>query len=413
MRLASERLVRARTHARRFPRPYWILLSGEAIQSVGFGATVPFIALYFTETIGLSPARAGGVLLLFSVVGIVAQPLGGVLADRIGRRPVILGGLAAGAVAVLAFSAASSLAAVALLALLWGLGYGVFEPAAGAFVTDVAPRELRTEAFGLWRVVNNAGFAVGPPLAALIVWLSSLRGTFVLAGVTVLVYLAIAWRALPETRPEQKEGEPTARFREALRDRLLVILLFGSAIAAFIYALFESALPVFLHDERGLSIATWGIVFGINPVLVAIFQYPISRWSAHHSTRGVLALGLIVLGVSMALVWPFESVGVLVLAVVIFTVGEMLQFPVASAAAADLAPERLRGSYQGALNLAFEGSWGPAAVIGLALIGAGHGGLLFAAAFPLGVVGAFIFLALPGGRVSREPPLVSVEPARP
>ncbi len=158
-----------RTHAARFPRPFWIVMSGEAIQSVGFGATVPFLALYFTQTVGLSAARAGGVLLLFSVVGIVAQPLGGVLADRIGRRPIILGGLAVGAVAVLAFSAASSLLAVALLSLLWGLGYGVFEPAAGAFVTDVAPRELRTEAFGLWRVVNNAGFAVGPPLAALVI----------------------------------------------------------------------------------------------------------------------------------------------------------------------------------------------------------------------------------------------------
>ncbi|MBA2537901.1 MAG: MFS transporter [Actinobacteria bacterium] len=413
MKLFGARVDRVRTHAARFPRSFWIVMSGEAIQSVGFGATVPFLALYFTETVGLSAARAGGVLLLFSVVGIVAQPLGGVLADRIGRRPIILGGLAVGAVAVLAFSAASSLLAVALLSLLWGLGYGVFEPAAGAFVTDVAPRELRTEAFGLWRVVNNAGFAVGPPLAALVIWLSSLRGTFVLAGVTVLVFLAIAWRALPETRPDQVEGEPPARFREALHDRLLLILLFGSGIASFIYALFESALPVFLHEERGLSIATWGIVFGINPVLVAVFQYPISRWSTRHSTRGVLALGLLILGLAMALVWPFESLVVLVAAVVLFTLGEMLQFPVATAAAADLAPERLRGSYQGALNLAFEGSWGPAAVIGLALIGAGHGGLLFAAAFPLGVVGALVFLLLPGGRVHREPPPVAVEPARP
>ena len=402
-----------RTHAANFPRSFWVVMSGEAIQSVGFGATVPFLALYFTETIGLTPVRAGGVLLLFSVVGIVAQPLGGVLADRIGRRPVILGGLAVGAAAVLAFSAASSLWIVAVLSLVWGLGYGVFEPAAGAFVTDVAPKRLRTEAFGLWRVVNNAGFAVGPPLAALIIWLSSLRGTFVFAGATVLVYLAIAWRALPETRPDQVEGEPPARFREALHDRLLLILLFGSAIASFIYALFESALPVFLNDERGLSIATWGIVFGINPVLVAIFQYPISRWSARHSTRGVLALGLVILGLSMALVWPFEGIAIVVVVVVVFTLGEMLQFPVASAAAADLAPERLRGSYQGALNLAFEGSWGPAAIIGLALIGAGHGGLLFAAAFPLGLLGASIFLLLPGGRVHREAHLVAIEPLGP
>jgi MFS family permease len=186
----------------------------------------------------------------------VSQPLGGILADRIGRRPMIIAGLAAAAVSVIGFGLVSSAWAVLLLGMIWGAGYGVFEPAAGALVADVSTEELRTEAFGLWRVVNNAGFTLGPPLAALVIWLSSLRGTYLVAGATLLAYFAIAWRLLPETRPTKHADEPPARFREALADRLLLVLIIGSLMAALVYGIFEAALPVFLHEDRGLSVAT-------------------------------------------------------------------------------------------------------------------------------------------------------------
>ena len=120
----------ARSRARLFPRPYWVLLSGEAVQSVGHGMVVPFLALYLTETIGASATEAGFVLALWAVIGLFGQPVGGVLADRLGRRPVILGGLAISAAATIAFGLASSVWAVAFLVVAWGAGFAVFEPAA-------------------------------------------------------------------------------------------------------------------------------------------------------------------------------------------------------------------------------------------------------------------------------------------
>ena len=409
----SEPFARARSYSGRYPRAYWTLLSGEVVQSVGFGMAVPFIALYLTETIGASATGAGAILALWAIVGLFGQPIGGTLADRFGRRPVILVGLATAAVAAIAWAIAGDVWTVAVFTVLWGVGNAVFEPAAGAVVADVAPRELRTEAYGLLHVVNNAGFTVGPPLTALLVWAWSLRAAFLVAGLTVLTYLVIAWRALPETRPEAAIDAPPARFREALRNRLLVLVMIGSGLAAFVYALFETAVPVFVHDDRGIAVATWGLVFAINPLMVAICQYPISRWAGKRSSRAILAAGSVVLGISLAILWPFESLAALVVAVVVFTIGEMLAFPVATAVAADIAPERLRGSYQGALNLAFEGSWGPAALGGLWLISLGHGELLVALALPVGVVAAMVFFALPRGTLRRPLPVISAEPARP
>lgn len=413
IRLFPETVARARSHAGRFPRVYWVLLAGEAVQSVGFGIAVPYLTLYLTGPVGITATQTGVMMLVWALVSLVGQPLGGVLADRVGRRPVIIAGLGGAGLSAAGFAFVSGFWDVIAVTVAWGMFNSVFEPAAGAYVADVVEPGLRTEAFGLWRVMANAGFAVGPPVGALVIWLSSMRTTYLFAGVAILVFLLIAFRGLPESRPQPRADESPARFREAARDRLLVILVAGTAVATFAFAFFEEALPVFLHDERGLAVVTWGLVLGINPILVTLFQYPISRWAAKRSSRSVLALGAVLQGGALAILLPFTSIGALVIAVVVLAAGEMLIAPVSSAVAAEIAPERLRGSYQGAINLAWEGAWGPAALIGLWLVGRGQGEVFLALALPIGAVAALFYLLLPGGRLQREPALAAVEPVRP
>jgi MFS family permease len=412
-RLFPESVARARSHAARFPRPYWFLLAGEAVQSIGFGIAVPYMTLYLTGPVGITATQTGVMMLIWALVSLAGQPLGGVLADRIGRRPVMIGGLAGAGVSAAGLAFVSSFSQVIVVTVAWGLFNSVFEPAAGAYVADVVEPGLRTEAFGLWRVMANAGFAVGPPVGALVIWLSSMRTAYLFTGVAILVFLVIAFRALPETRPDPEAGEPPARFREALRDRVLVVLALGTAVATFTYAYFEEALPVFLHEERGLAVVTWGLILGINPILVTIFQYPISRWAARRSSRLVLAFGALLQGAALLLLLPFTSLGALAVAVVVLAAGEMLIAPVSSAVAAEIAPARLRGSYQGVINLAWEGAWGPAALIGLWLVGRGQGEVFLALALPIGGLAALLYLLLPGGRLQREPAIVAVEPTRP
>jgi MFS family permease len=413
IRLFPESVARARSHAARFPRPYWFMLAGEAVQSLGFGIAVPYMTLYLTGPVGITATQTGVMMLAWTTVSLAGQPLGGVLADRIGRRPIMIGGLAGAGVSAAGFAFVTSFWQVILMTIAWGTFNSIFEPAAGAYVADVVEPGLRTEAYGLWHVMANAGFAVGPPVGALVIWLTSMRTTYLLAGLAILGYLVIAFRSLPESRPEGVAAEEPARFREALRDRLLLILAIGTATATFSYAFFEEALPVFLHEERGLAVVTWGLILGINPILVTLFQYPISRWAARRSSRSVLAGGAVLQGTALAILLPFTSIGALLVAVIVLTAGEMLIAPVSSAVSAELAPERLRGSYQGVINLAWEGAWGPTALVGLWLVGRGDGEIFLALALPVGIFAALLFFLLPAGKLQREPTLVSVEPIRP
>jgi hypothetical protein len=97
-----------------------------------------------------------------------------------------------------------------------------------------------------------------------------------------------------------------SRLRAALGDRQLLALTFGSALATFVYVQFDSALGVFLVDDRGYALATWGLVFGINPIVVAFCQYPVARQAARSSARSVLALGAVLQGIALLILLPFS-----------------------------------------------------------------------------------------------------------
>jgi MFS family permease len=168
----------------------------------------------------------------------------------------------------------------------------------------------------------------------------------------------------------------------------------------FVYVQWNDALGLFLVKERGYSAATWGLAYTINPILVVFCQYPIARWAATKSARAVLGLGAILQGTAMLMLLPFSPLPWLVGAVVVLVMGEMLISPVSSALAASLAPAHLRGSYQGVLNFAFAGAFGPAAFVGLTLVGSGAGAWMLALALPISAAAALIFLTLPPGPVT-------------
>jgi MFS family permease len=402
MRLLAPALARARAHADRFPPAFRWLIAGHGVTSVASGAFVPYAAIFLTRELGASGAQAGAIWASAGMVGLIGSPLGGVLADRIGRRPVILFSLALNGALFILIGSLTSLLAVALIVPVWGLVGDLMGPAVSAAIADMTNEELRVEAYALQRLVANAAFTIGPPIGAVLA-LISLRIAFIAMGFACFLYFAIVWRKVPETKPAHVEHHrERGRLGTAIRDRRLLALALGGALATFVYVQYNDCLGLFLVKERGYSAATWGLAFTVNPILVVLFQYPIARWAARHSARFVLGAGAILQGAAMLMLLPFSPLPWLIAAVVVLVVGEMLIAPVSTALAASLAPVDLRGSYQGVLNLAFAGAFGPAAFVGLTLVGSGDGEWMLTLALPISVLAALLFLALPRQAVPAE-----------
>jgi MFS family permease len=338
------------------PPVYWTIWLGTLVNKLG-SVVVPFLALYLTQERGLPNAEAGALLSLYGAGSILAGLTGGVLADRHGRRLTLIISLLGGAAASLGIGFARSLGMISLLTFLLGWLGEMYRPAVAALISDVVPPEKRTRAFGLLYWVVNLGFAVAMTLGGVLASTSFL-GLFVFDAVTMALYgLLVLWK-VPETRPtERHHGAAQAGLGTVLQDGtflLFVLLAFGFALVMWQTG---TSAPIDM-TAKGLSKTTYGVLFAINGVLIAVLQPRMTSWLTHKRRDAVLAVAALWFGVGFGLFGFVSSVLGYAVGIAIWTIGEIAYLPTANTVVADLAPSSLRGRYQGVYTMA----WGFASV---------------------------------------------------
>lgn len=394
------------------PRTYWVLWTGTLVNRLG-SFVVPFLALYLTRERGYSVAQAGLVVSLHGAGTVLAGPLGGTLADRIGRRLTLASGLWLGAVGMLFLGFAREPAWIATAAFTLGILGDLYRPAVSASVADVVPSVDRARAYSLLYWVVNLGFAIALPLAGLMTRFGYLT-LFIADAITTFIYGCCIWLLLPETRPTRAASD--AAPRHALGSLLApfrdpVFLAFGLPIFAVALIFFQGqvALPLDL-GQKGLTPAQFGTVLSVNGVLIVVLQPFIGRWMGRMRRAHALALAGVLTGIGFGLHTLSASMGLAMLAVVVWTLGEIAQAPVAPTVVADLAPAELRGSYQGAYHML----WGLAAcaapAIGGQVLGRLGANALWLGCFVVGSAAACWHLAIAGGRRRRMDELRTLRP---
>ena len=342
--------------ARGFPRAYWFLWLGTLINRVG-GLVVPFLAFYLTGERGFSFEEAGVVASLFGLGSLGAGPIGGVLADRFGRRITMVLGLALGALAMLHLGLARSLWHIQLAAfLLGGLG-DLYRPAVWAAVSDLVPAKDRTRAFGLLYWAINLGFAAASLLAGALAsggfWILFAGDAITSLAMAVVVYLAV-----PETRPPRsrvREASAAADAMAPFRDGVFLSFAGVSFLLAFLFLQHLTALPLDLR-AHGFAASTYGALIAINGILIVLLQPFAVRVVQGRRRSRVLSLGAALVGIGFGLTavartWPLYA-----LSIALWTLGEILLSPVTPTIVADLAPPELRGTYPGVQQM----TWGAA-----------------------------------------------------
>jgi len=166
MRSKKMKSMRARfqTLTADLPPAYWFLWLGILINRLG-SFVIPFLTLYLTSQRGVSVSQAALTVSLFGAGSFAAQLVGGELADRFGRRPVLLISLFIAPVAMIALGFARSLPLIAFFTLILGFFTDLYRPAMGAAVADLVPASARIRAFGYQNWAVNLGFSLAPILA--------------------------------------------------------------------------------------------------------------------------------------------------------------------------------------------------------------------------------------------------------
>jgi MFS family permease len=347
------------------PRRFWVVAVGTFINRAGW-FVMPFLAIYLTDGLHKTSSEAG---LIVSLVGggfAVGSAIGGITADRIGRRFTMLMGLAAGAGLLLVVGAMRDLWLIAASAVAYGVVAGTYQPAVGAFVADIVPASDRTRAYGLVYWAVNAGCAVGNTLAGLLAGYGFWLLFWGDAG-TTLVYAVLVFAFIAETRPETSSRTGIkASFTAAFRDPVFGMFL----LLAFAYwFIFNQCLVAFALDMRsyGISTSTYGVCMALNGIFIVLLQPYATPWLARYRSELVLAAGTLISGLGFGLYAVAHTPLLYGTGVVVWTLGEIAFAPRASAIVAELAPTDMRGRYQGAYTLATQlsimvGPWLGAAV---------------------------------------------------
>jgi MFS family permease len=345
---------------RALPRPVWILCAGTFVNRFGSFVAV-FLVLYLRDR-GYSIAESGLVVSFYGIGNVVAAAVGGWVADRFGRRNALALSMFGSAATLLLLSQAASLPLIIVLTTLAGLTGEMYRPAAAALITDLTPAGERIPAFALNRLAINAGFAAGPAVAGLLAEHSFFL-LFLGDALTSVAFGVICLAALPEgvrvRREDERRGEA---IRTVFHDRLFLFFLISSVLGAFVYFQSQTTFPLHVKSS-GLSEADYGLLISLNGLAIVLLELPLVSITQRFPYRPVLALGSVLVGLGFALNAVANNLPELAFTVLVWTLGEIVYAPVASAYVADIAPEHLRGRYQGAWGL----TWGLAFVFAPAL----------------------------------------------
>jgi MFS family permease len=170
------------------------------VNNLNDGLAWGLFPLFFADA-GLSIARIGVLAALYPLVWGLGQLVTGGLSDRIGRKPLIAGGMLVQAVAIALIAATSGFTAWALGAVFLGAGTAMVYPTLLAAVGDVAHPLWRARSVGVYRLWRDAGFAVGALLAGILADLVSIEAAiYAVAALTAVSGVVVIVR-MYETHP--------------------------------------------------------------------------------------------------------------------------------------------------------------------------------------------------------------------
>ncbi|TYB61018.1 MFS transporter [Nonomuraea sp. PA05] len=371
------------------PRPFWALWGGTLVNRLGT-MVMPFTGVYLTQSRGLSITAAGLVMGVFGAGSLLSQLVAGVLADRIGRRATLSGGMLATAVCMLALGYSTSLPAILASMFALGLVIDVYRPASTALVADLVPAKERPRAYGLLFWAINLGYSVGMTAGG---WLAGqgFLWLFWIDALSGVLFAVLVWRAVPETRPEVRQA--TGGFGMVLRDRVMVGFTLVALGNALVYSQTMTMLPVAMTDVVKLTSKEFGLAMALNGVLIVVVQPLVSGWLGRRDPARMLALGLVVMSAGFAMTAYVTNVAGLAVTIAIWTAGEIATAGIAGAIVASLAPAELRGRYSGLFGFAWSLAAVLAPLLGGPLLELGPKALWFTTA-AVGVVSAAGLLLL-------------------
>jgi MFS family permease len=325
---------------------------------LGQGFVGPILPL-FAKSFGVSAAAVGAALSTFALARLMFNIPSGIVADRWGRRILLVGGpIIAGTGDIL-----SGTAPEFWTLLVWrfvaGIGSAMYMAGATIVITDIATNANRGRLMALNQGALLSGVSFGPVIGGLLAELAGLRAPFFAVG--IVAFSAAAWNffRVPETRGRSTVAMPSeppaaAGWLRRMSGSLDLLLIPNFVLISLVtMSVFfarpgrQTMLPLYGDAEIGLSAGTIGLVLGLMAFINFLLTFPAGMMVDRFGAKATIVPSALLSLVGYLLCVPLRSIGGFVGASMVLSVGSGILGPAPPAYAAEVAPPERRGAAMG------------------------------------------------------------------
>lgn len=299
-------------------------------------ATLP---VYVVE-VGGSESETGFVIGAFALAALLLRPFVGQMADRWGRRLLILSGAGVLVASGLLYNATVSVSSLLALRVLHGAGWAALGTGLATLIADIVPETRRGEAVGYYGMSTNLAMSIGPALGVVIHRVRGFSTLFFSSAAVALVAVVLSLSLSDPFR--RRSGDPPGRGAILERSALFPSLVMG--LMALTYASIISFLPLFAAKQ---GIENPGIFFTIFAVVIIVARGPLGRLSDRRGRGTVVVPGLVALAVGLAVLAFASSLPLFSVVALLYGVGFAAVQPALMAFTIDRVKPESRGAAMG------------------------------------------------------------------
>lgn len=338
-----------------YPSQFWLISSLMMLAWLFFSLIWSYLLLYISQTMGQPLSSVSWLMTLNAIVGMGASFLGGAVADRFGRKGVLVLSLLITGVGWFFYRAAGTLPVFALLTIITGATTPLYRLTADAMVADLVPVENRLDAYSILRMGNNLGVAIGPVVGGLLVSLSYFIAFSVMgigfAVIGLLVFILIKESRNWKTSGRQSSPVTDGGYRSVLKDTIFMRVIGAYTLNRISTSILWMMLAAYTSQNFGLSESRYGFIPATNAIMVIFLQLLVTRRVNHYRPQVAMSAGALVYAVSIFSISFGTGFWWFWLCMVGATIGEMILVPTTTTFTSRLAPPDMRARYMSMYTL--------------------------------------------------------------
>jgi MFS family permease len=351
-------MIKLQTLFREYPRQYWLMIAGVVVSTAGGSMIWPFMLIYASGKLDMPLSAVAMLISINAGMGLIASLVAGFLADKIGRKIIMILSLALNGIAYFFMMSAETYSQFAALMVLIGLSNPLYQVGADAMLADMIPSEKRTDAYAINRIANNAAFGIGPAVGGFLAG-RDYNLAFIGAGAGFVIYSLMLFFLAHETLGTASDLEETTQptgqtsFKQGFitdilrmaRDKAYLAFVGLVAIGLTAPIMLWILMPIYAKTNFGIPESQYGWIPTTNALMCVFVQYSVTSITRRYKTLPVLAVGMFIYALGVGSVAFMSSFWGFWLSMVILTFGELTIAPTASQYVADIAPADMRGRY--------------------------------------------------------------------